>query len=478
MDFKRENTDRIFREGLKNFEVTPPPEVWEGVMEAFTRKKKRVSLFYRYAAAAVALLLVVGSLYTLVISDRKPGESEIRYTRDEQTGVQKNLQKEVIVKSGNITTNIKSEIITTETVEQESVVTESILAATIQTKKFVKTESESLFTDDNLLQTEVPVDIRNNANVLLQEENYDLLEIRFLASFLEKTASSVNSELVYREKKFPVSAAFVTEPAGNELKSQGNWSFGVKFSPVYASRNITMSKPGNFIEMYNDVEKGIFAFTGGFDFKYNPAGRLSFHTGLFYSRMGQRVTDFVAYIVPPYIASTLPGKGPNRIVLNTSFGTVMTSETELYVEDKTVSRVENRYSIDDFDPVKAGLKGYNAEIVQNFDFLEVPLLLSYKVIDRGIDIQLLGGISTNLLVGNNVFTEFDGKRISLGETSGIYKFSYSSIVGFGVEYGFTDHLIFSIEPTFKYYLNSLSSGTRLHVHPFSVGLFSGVSYKF
>lgn len=478
MDFNRENTDRIFREGLKNFKVTPPPEVWEGVMDTITLKKKRIFLFYRYAAAAIALLLVVGSLYTLVISDRKPGESETGFTRDEQTGMQKNIQKKVTENPENITTNIKSEIITAETVEKESVVTESILTATIQTKEFVKIQSEDLFTDDNLSQTEVTVDIRNNANVLLQAENYDLLEIRILGSFLENTLSTVNSTFVYREKKLPVSAAFVTEPTGNELKSQGNWSFGAKFSPVYTSRNITMSKPGNFIEMYNDVEEGIFAFTGGFDFKYNPAGRLSFHTGLFYSRMGQKVTDFVAYIVPPNIASALPVKGLNRIMLNTSLGTVMASETELYVEDKTVSRVENSYSSDFFDPVKSGLEGFDAEIVQNFEYLEVPLILSYKVIDRGIDIQLFGGMSSNLLVGNNVFAEFDGKRISMGETTSISKFSYSSIVGFGVEYGLTNQLTISIEPTFKYYLNSLSSGTRLHVHPFSVGLFSGVSYKF
>ena len=116
--------------------------------------------------------------------------------------------------------------------------------------------------------------------------------------------------------------------------------------------------------------------------------------------------------------------------------------------------------------------------MQSFEYIEIPLLVSYKVVDRVIDFQILGGVSTNLLIGNNVFAEFDGQRINLGKTDGIYKINYSSVIGFGIEYGFSDQLSFSIEPTFKYYLNSFSSGTRLHVHPFSIGLFSGVSYKF
>jgi hypothetical protein len=195
--------------------------------------------------------------------------------------------------------------------------------------------------------------------------------------------------------------------------------------------------------------------------------------------MGQKITDLVAYDVPQYIASTFPVKdGHNKITLNSSFGPIVASETYLYVKDITVARVENKYSLDYFDPAKLGLEGFDAEISQSFEYIEIPLLISYKVVDRIIDFQLLGGVSTNLLVGNNVFAEFDGQSINLGKTDDIYKLNYSSVVGFGIEYGFSDQLSFSIEPTFKYYLNSFTSGTRLHVHPFSFGLFSGVSYKF
>lgn len=449
MDFKEENIDRLFREGLKNFEVAPPSEVWEGVKQARTYKKKRILPIFRYAAAAVAMLLVVGSLYT-IINKSKPGES--------------------------VTENLKDEIKSVETVVQENTDAEKPLIAEAQIN-IAKQESVDI-SSDKVFQTREPVNIQNETNVLLPAENYFPIESKNLGSFVDGKSIILNLKVAYSDKGLLVINDFANEPIDDEIENQGGWSFGAKFSPLFTSRNVTMSMPGNFKEMYNNVEEGIIAFSGGFNFKYKPADRISIHTGLFYSRMGQKITDLVTYDVPTYIASTLPVKGLNRIILNSSFGPVVVPETSLYIEDITVARVENSYSSDYFDPVKLGLEGFDAEISQSFEYIEIPLLISYKVIDRVIDFQLLGGVSTNMLVGNNVFAEFDGQRIHLGKTTDICKFNYSSVVGFGIEYGFSDQLSFSIEPTFKYYLNSFSSGTRLHVHPFSIGLFSGVSYKF
>lgn len=476
MDFKGENIDRIFREGLKDFEVAPPSEVWEGVMQGHTYKKKGVLPIFRYAAAAVAMLLVVGSLYT-IINKPRPDESVAGNLQDEKALVQKNLQKDTPQPIQSITPTIKDDIKFVEKVVQENIDAEKPLIAETQIN-IVKTELVDI-SSDKVLQTREPVYIRNETNIFLLAENYHPIESKSLCFFVDDKSIILNSKVTYSDEGLPVFNDFANEPIGQKIENNGGWSFGAKFSPLYTSRNVTMSMPGNFKEMYDNVEEGIIAFSGGFNFKYKAADRISIHTGLFYSRMGQKITDLVAYDVPPYIASTFPVKdGFNNITLNSSFGVVVASETYLYIEDITVARVENKYSLDYFDPVKLGLEGFDAEITQSFEYIEIPLLVSYKVVDRVIDFQILGGVSTNLLIGNNVFAEFDGQRINLGKTDGIYKINYSSVIGFGIEYGFSDQLSFSIEPTFKYYINSFSSATKLHVHPFSIGLFSGVSYKF
>ncbi|MCK4631591.1 MAG: outer membrane beta-barrel protein, partial [Bacteroidales bacterium] len=339
-----------------------------------------------------------------------------------------------------------------EKVVQESLAAEKPLIAETQIN-IVIAESEDI-SSDKVLQTREPVNIRDETNILLLAENYHPIESKNLSSFVDAKFIIINSKVTYSDKGFPVINDFAYDPIDHEIENQGGWSFGAKFSPLYTSRNITMSMPDNYMEMYDNVEEGIIAFSGGFNFKYKPTDRISIHTGLFYSRMGQKITDLVAYDVPPYIVSILPddGKGANNIMLSSSFGTVVVPEN-LYIKDMTIARViyNDKYSLENFDPDKFGLEGFDSEIKQSFEYIEIPLLISYKVIDRIIDFQLLGGVSTNLLVGNNVFTEFDGQRISLGKTADISKISYSSVVGFGIEYGFSDQLSFSIEPTFKYY---------------------------
>ncbi len=476
MDFTGKNIDRIFREGLRDFEVTPPSEVWEGVMQAHTYQKKRILPVFRYAAAAAVMLLVVGSLYT-IINKPKSVESVALNLQNEKAIVQKNLQKNNPPPTQSIVSVRKDDNKSAEKTVRKNTDTEKLLIAETQINT-IKTESEDI-SSVKVIQTREPVNIRNKTNKFLLAENYFPIESKNLYYFVDGKSIILNSKVTYSDKGLPVFNDFMNEPIDQKIENNNGWSIGAKFSPLYTSRSVTMSMPGNFKEMYDNVEEGIIAFSGGFNFKYKPTGRISIHMGLFYSRMGQKITDLVAYDVPSFIASTFPVKdGLNKITINSSFGPVVASETYLYVEDITVARVENKYSLDYFDPVKLGLEGFDAEISQSFEYIEIPLLVSYKLVDRVIDFHLLGGVSTNLLVGNNAFAEFDGQSINLGKTDDIYKFNYSSVVGFGIEYGFSDQLSFSIEPTFKYYLNSFSSGTRLHVHPFSIGLFSGISYKF
>ena len=55
MDDVRGNIDLIFRNGLKDFEVLPPPGVWDNIRPTIHKENK---LIHYYKAAAVIALLV------------------------------------------------------------------------------------------------------------------------------------------------------------------------------------------------------------------------------------------------------------------------------------------------------------------------------------------------------------------------------------------------------------------------------------
>ena len=95
-----------------------------------------------------------------------------------------------------------------------------------------------------------------------------------------------------------------------------------------------------------------------------------------------------------------------------------------------------------------------------------------------MDFQVMGGFSTNFLMGNKAFIWLDDEKISIGRTTDIYTFNFSSTFGMSFEYGLSKKLSLNLEPTFKYYLNSVNKRTLLLTHPYSIGIFSGLSYNF
>ncbi len=60
MDDRRANIDLVFRNGLKDYEVLPPPEVWNNIRPVI-RKKQRPLIILR-AAAMIAVVLSLSFL--------------------------------------------------------------------------------------------------------------------------------------------------------------------------------------------------------------------------------------------------------------------------------------------------------------------------------------------------------------------------------------------------------------------------------
>ncbi len=112
--------------------------------------------------------------------------------------------------------------------------------------------------------------------------------------------------------------------------------------------------------------------------------------------------------------------------------------------------------------------------IQYFDYLELPVTVKYKIIDRKLSFSFLGGLITNFLVNNGVQIKQNGNTESFGTTRDINKVNYQGSVGLGFDYPLMDRLAISLEPRFRYYLNPIDQ--RFNVHPYSFGLFAGISY--
>jgi len=108
----------------------------------------------------------------------------------------------------------------------------------------------------------------------------------------------------------------------------------------------------------------------------------------------------------------------------------------------------------------------------------MPLILRFKLLDKVLDLNVIGGLSYNLLVSNNVYATIDGGRYPVGKTEGLNPVMLSSSIGMGMEYSLSVKFSLNLEPTFRYFINPFSVIPGIRIHPYSIGIFSGLTYKF
>lgn len=116
------------------------------------------------------------------------------------------------------------------------------------------------------------------------------------------------------------------------------------------------------------------------------------------------------------------------------------------------------------------------EINQQFGFIEVPLEIEYVVIDKKFGLNLIGGGSSLFLDRNRVDLVSGNATTNLGEASNINNTSFSTNIGLGMDYKLNDKFSISLEPIFKYQLNTFDNVNN--VQPVNFGIYSGLNLKF
>lgn len=442
MQDKGVHIDILFRNGLQDLEVLPPPMVWDSIAPiAAGRARRRVLLT---AAATVAVLIAMASSLWLVTDliqyDVNPGT----LTLNQDSRPQGLISREPVI-AGN---DAPSQSMAMATLyEEPEKVTQAVLSDLRQTA----------------------IDIISPVNMTFEMSDGESMEFP--------------GEQTLPELPFPLTAgraaifdtfAGETELSAVEPGKTERWLIGAGFNPSYVMRQGNLTDP-DYRSMIESEQMQV-TYSGGVSVSFTFSKRLSVSTGLYYSSMGQVIDNVSTYSgFAPYVAT----KGSGEMTISTTSGRIVSTNSDLYLYDKAGNRVSTPYSKDIFDPVKSELPFAGSNLVQNFGYLEMPLMVRYKLIDRGIDINLLGGVSYSLLVGNSVYAlSLTGEKIPTGYTEGVSPFTISSSMGVGMAYNLSGSLSFNLEPMIRYNLSSLGYQTTGIPHPFSMGLFTGFFYRF
>ena len=103
--------------------------------------------------------------------------------------------------------------------------------------------------------------------------------------------------------------------------------------------------------------------------------------------------------------------------------------------------------------------------------------IEYKLLDKKLGLNVIGGFSTFFLNKNEIFADIDGTSMLIGEANNINNTSFSANFGLGFNYNFSKKWNINLEPQFKYQINTFNN-TFGNFRPFFIGLYTGINYKF
>ena len=447
MNEKGANIDLLFRNGLKDFEVLPPPGVWDGVHSAI---KSRSQSYLLLKVAAVVTVLLALSFFTYRWASEISGgnkSSEIALSMpDSKPLIAQTFVEPQLVPETKISPADNSSGIPTVTEDPGTV---------------LQVDEMNAYIDPVINFQEI-----KNLSV---SGNFSHTRSETLGGLFGKplNASQGSSEKI----KYP-DIQYYPEDITTKLKNR--WSIAAMASPTYFS---SFTSGGDaFAKQMTESEQPLVSYSGGLALSYKISKRFTIQSGLYYSSLGQKLDGINSFDGFQSFSNT---KGSNNFKILTTAGTIYTSNPNVFLSGNGPdSRILTAYTSNVFDPTKASLQPVNNSLDQNLSFLELPVVLRYKLVDKTFGINLIGGLSYNLLVHNSVYTTLDGNKYPIGDTKGINPLTLSSSLGMGMEYNFSDKLSLNLEPTFRYYLNPFSINTGSYIHPYSFGIFSGVSYKF
>lgn len=505
---EKKNIDKLFTEGLKNFEVSPPPHVWDNI-QAELKKEKRdrpvIPLWIKFGsvAALLALLLTVGNWVFQPFDAEAPAitHENVRSIKKEQqenaSEVEIEIEKESIqiaseesienpeVSNDNSTDNdegMKPSKKSAETSVASQDIQKKSNGRQKSTLKAKDDLSKNDFKKENGKEAVAVTKDSQGKNKELQkgkqekgiliEENNDVLKpnkegaiavneqnIKDAAKPDEEITSESKNKISILDAIEEQKEALATTKTKKETPEQ-RWAVAPNVAPVYYSSFGNGSSIDPSFD--NNPQKGDVNMSYGLQVSYALNNRLSLRTGVNNVDLSYSTSDIAIGMGPVSMALRSVDYGPGDVVVTAINKGLIGS---------------NGYPTNGFGDLTLKSTDVDARLIQSINYYEIPLELKYALVDSKLGVNLIGGVSTLLLGNNEVSVRSNDFSSVLGEANNLSSVSFSTNVGLGLDYKLSRKFTFNIEPMFKYQLNTYTDSS-VNFKPYYLGVYSGLSFKF
>lgn len=497
MKNNKKHIDRLFQEGLKNFEATPSHSVWENVsQQLLTNEKQRkvIPLWMKFTAIAAGLLL----LFTLgnnlffkdnnstpeinetIVDNESQNKQETNKSLDSNTN---NLDQKANTKDlanednkpnesdGNGSSNrIKDDSKNTIINKNKSVIANNDKKPSSKNNTFNSINKKELTNEltKEAVSNTVVSNSKEEKNIESQKNsiNEELSKSNDVNTTIAKTENTeIDKEKLDEIGKTSIEDAIAENNKAKEeveeLKEDveaKRWSVAPNIAPVYFnSLGNGSSMDAAFV---NNTKSGEVNMSYGVSASYAINDKINVRVGVNNVRLGYKthdVFDASSMEMNPIKSIAIKGveidKTPAELALVTVAGMSFAQVPEPLSND------------------------YNASINQELGFLEIPLEIQYNITNTKLGVNAIGGFSALFLNTNEVYSTLDGSSTLIGKATNINNLSYSANLGLGFNYKVSNNININLEPMFKYQLNTFRN-TSGNFKPYFIGVYSGLSFRF
>lgn len=240
-----------------------------------------------------------------------------------------------------------------------------------------------------------------------------------------------------------------------EKEKRNRWAVSTNASPVYFN---SISEGSSLDSQFSKNSKEFeTTMSYGIGAVYQISNKFSFKTGVNALTFNYN-TDNVLF----------------NTRLNSVTNNIKTLDRNSNSENLAFSAINSKSDLGDALILLTESKG---SIKQELSYVEVPLELSYKILDKKFGIDLIGGVSTLFLNANSISLISDGMEMNIGKANNLNDIHFSSNVGLGFKYNFWKSFNANFQPMFKYQINTFSENSG-NFKPYFIGLYTGVSFSF
>ena len=458
----KKNIDRLFQERFKDFETEPDVQTWANIQAGLSEKKKErkiIPLWMKYTGIAAALVLGFFAINTTFKSNTKIDDTIVIDVKS-ITPSTKMTDSNSVPKKEHENTNLlkhNSELATTN--DQKTKNDENKTTTEKATKNFFgKTSNHETATiynsknnpslenknSNNETLNSENIGNHKNENVLVNEkDNLAIAKPETKKAIVNQNAEPNELEAILKQNETKKNIVATVK--------NSKWEITPNIAAMYANSKSASIDP-QFAENNKSTDNSI-GFGIGLHYAINK--KIALRTGINKFALGYN-TNSVTYSSGLSMTS----------LANVDYTTNAMLELRTSAKGNALMTFEKNLQ-----------KTNTGTINQKMGYYEIPLEISYAIVDKKIGVSLIGGISTLLLDENKISLISSETNLKLGEANNLNSVHFSSNIGLGFKYKFVKSFQLNFEPMVKYQLNTFSNNAGSN-KPILIGLYSGISYRF